>query len=118
VSAGRGEVGGHRRFADAALAGENRDDRPDVAQPRRQPRVLGLDLADDVGAAVASDVAIALHVANSTPNDPASHGLLPPETRPREEEAQDQQHRGSGPEHGTVRTGRPGTTRRRRTEAS
>src|SRR5262249_25325950 len=47
--------------ADAPLAGHDGHDRAHARQARKQPGLLGLDLSDDVGAAVAGDVTVLLH---------------------------------------------------------
>src|SRR5262249_61427459 len=63
-AAGEGprEVRGDRALADAPLAGDDRHGGADGGHPGGEPRLLGADLLDDVGTAVARDVAIALHV--------------------------------------------------------
>ena len=56
------EVRGDRALADAALAGDHRHAGADRGHPGGEPRLLRDDLLHDVRAAVARDVAIALHV--------------------------------------------------------
>src|SRR5205814_6661095 len=62
---GAGKVRRHRRFADAALARDDRDNDAHVLQPRDETGLLRLDLAHDVGAAVTDNVAVALHACAS-----------------------------------------------------
>src|SRR5207253_5383253 len=60
-----GEVRGERRLADAALTRHDRDDGVDGGETRPEPPLLGLDLGDDVRAAVPRDVLVLLHAAPS-----------------------------------------------------
>src|SRR3989442_15170639 len=52
---------GERRLADAALTRHDRDDGADGGETRPEPPLLGLDLSDDVRAAVPRDVLVLLH---------------------------------------------------------
>src|SRR5206468_7825650 len=56
-----GQTGGHGRLADAALAGDDGDDRAHAGEALAEPHLLGLDLAHDVRTAVADDILVLFH---------------------------------------------------------